>query len=142
YGNGPEDSSLAVLRDLQGEELHVNQLLDEVLARRGSDLHLTAGTHAVCRVHGEMFPLTDFPVLNGSQIRQMVYSIVTQKQREKFENELELDTSYTLPGKSRFRMNLFLQRDSVGCVMRVIPYEIAHFDDLGIPGAVRDWANL
>jgi twitching motility protein PilT len=142
YGTSPEDASIAVLRDLQGEELHVNQLLDEVLARRGSDLHLTAGTHPVCRVHGEMVPLTDFPVLNGSQIRQMVYSIVTQKQREKFENELELDTSYTLPGKSRFRMNLFLQRDSVGCVMRVIPYEIADFDKLGIPSAVKTWASM
>ncbi|HEY2735635.1 MAG TPA: type IV pilus twitching motility protein PilT, partial [Polyangiales bacterium] len=68
--------------------------------------------------------------------------VVTQKQREKFENELELDTSYTLPGKSRFRMNVFLQRDSVGCVMRVIPYEIVNFDKLGVPAAVRDWANL
>jgi twitching motility protein PilT len=127
---------------MAGDELHVNELLDEVLAMRGSDLHLTAGSHPVVRVHGEMRPLTNFPVLNGSQIRQMVYSIITQKQREKFENELELDTSYTLPGKSRFRMNLFLQRDSVGCVMRVIPYQIADFDKLGIPPGVRGWANL
>ncbi len=144
---GPEpgsdpDSALDVLRDLHGEELHVNELLNQVLTMRGSDLHLTAGSHPVVRVDGEMRLLTDFPVLNGSQIRQMVYSIVTQKQREKFENELELDTSYTLPGKSRFRMNLFLQRDSVGCVMRVIPYKIAEFDKLGIPPAVRGWANL
>ena len=142
---GPEagaENSLDVLRDLHGEELHVNELLDQVLTMRGSDLHLTAGSHPVVRVDGEMRPLTDFPVLNGSQIRQMVYSIVTQKQREKFENDLELDTSYTLPGKSRFRMNLFLQRDSVGCVMRVIPYKIAEFDKLGIPPAVRAWANL
>ena len=87
-------------------------------------------------------PLTDFPVLNGSQIREMVYAILTQKQREKFENELELDTSYTLPGKSRFRMNVFLQRDTVGCVMRAIPYEIADFDKLGIPPAVKALANL
>jgi twitching motility protein PilT len=136
------DSSVDELRELQGEELHVNQLLDEVLTLRGSDLHLTAGSHPVVRVNGEMQPLTQFPVLNGSQIRQMVYSIVTQKQREKFEKELELDTSYTLPGKSRFRMNLFLQRDSVGCVMRVIPYQIADFDKLGIPPGVREWANL
>jgi twitching motility protein PilT len=128
--------------DLLPEELHVNDLLHEVLAMRGSDLHLTAGTHPVVRVHGEMKMLTEFPVLNGSQIRQMVYSVITQKQREKFENELELDTSYTLPGKSRFRMNLFLQRDSVGCVMRVIPYEIAEFDSLGIPAEVKAWANL
>jgi len=136
------DTALDLLRDLHGEELHVNELLDQVLTMRGSDLHLTAGTHPVVRVDGEMRALTDFPVLNGSQIRQMVYSIVTQKQREKFENELELDTSYTLPGKSRFRMNLFLQRDSVGCVMRVIPYEIAEFDKLGIPPAVKQWAYL
>jgi twitching motility protein PilT len=143
YGPEPgSEKSLDVLRELHGEELHVNELLDQVLTMRGSDLHLTAGSHPVVRVDGEMRPLTDFPVLNGSQIRQMVYSIVTQKQREKFENELELDTSYTLPGKSRFRMNLFLQRDSVGCVMRVIPYEIADFDKLGIPPAVRAWANL
>ena len=128
--------------DLPPEELHVNDLLNEVLALHGSDLHLTAGTHPVVRVHGEMRPLTDFPVLNGSQIRQMVYSVITQKQRERFETELELDTSYTLPGKSRFRMNLFLQRDSVGCVMRVIPYEIADFDSLGIPSAVKAWSNL
>ena len=94
------------------------------------------------RVHGEMRPLTDFPVLNGSQIRQMVYSILTQKQREKFENELELDTSYALPGKGRFRVNVFLQRDSVGCVMRAIPYEIVDFDLLGIPPAVKTWAYL
>jgi twitching motility protein PilT len=142
---GPEpgaETSGDVMRDLHGEDLHVNDLLNQVLTMRGSDLHLTAGSHPVVRVDGEMRPLTDFPVLNGSQIRQMVYSIVTQKQREKFENELELDTSYTLPGKSRFRMNLFLQRDSVGCVMRVIPYEIADFDKLGIPPAVRAWANL
>ena len=124
------------------EDLHVNQLLTEVIALRGSDLHLTAGSRPVVRVHGEMRALMDFPVLNGSQIRQMVYSVVTQKQREKFETELELDTSYTLPGKSRFRMNLFLQRDSVGCVMRVIPYEIAEFDKLGIPPIVREWASL
>ena len=143
YGStAADEAAMDALRELHGEELHVNQLLNEVLDRRGSDLHLTAGSHPVVRVHGEMCPLTDFPVLNGSQIRQMVYSIVTQKQREKFENELELDTSYTLPGKSRFRMNLFLQRDSVGCVMRVIPYEIAEFDKLGIPDAVKAWANL
>jgi twitching motility protein PilT len=124
------------------DDLHVNELLDRVLALRGSDLHLTAGSPPVVRIHGEMTPLTDFPVLNGSQIRQMVYSIITQKQREKFENELELDTSYTLPGKSRFRMNVFLQRDSVGCVMRVIPYVIVDFLQLGVPSSVEQFAWL
>ena len=149
YGPDPDGAALGELvggpPSLGGQgpdELHVNELLDRVLALRGSDLHLTAGAPPVIRVHGEMTPLTEFPTLNGSQIRQMVYSIITQKQREKFENELELDTSYTLPGKSRFRMNLFLQRDSVGCVMRVIPYEIVDFGSLGIPSAVEQFAWL
>jgi twitching motility protein PilT len=142
YGVTAASAALDELRELQGGELHINDLLDQVLTLGGSDLHLTASSHPVIRIHGEMRPITELPVLNGSQIRQMVYSVISQKQREKFENELELDTSYTLPGKSRFRMNVFLQRDSVGCVMRVIPYEIVEFDKLGIPPAVREWANL
>ena len=124
------------------DDVHVNDLLEQVITLRGSDLHLTAGSHPVIRVNGELRPLTDFPVLNGSQIRQMVYSIISQKQREKFETNLELDTSYTLPGRSRFRLNLFLQRDSVGCVMRAIPYEIVDFDKLGVPASVRQFAYL
>ena len=76
---------------------------------------------------------TGIDALSGSQIREMIYAILTQKQREKFENELELDCSYSLPGQSRFRVNVFLQRDSVGAVMRAIPYEIVPFDNLGVP---------
>jgi twitching motility protein PilT len=72
----------------------------------------------------------------------MIYAILTQKQRERFENELELDCSYTLPGKSRFRMNVFLQRDSVGAVLRAIPYEIVNFDQLGLPASVKQFAEL
>jgi twitching motility protein PilT len=124
------------------DDVHVNDLLEQVIVRGGSDLHLSAGSHPVVRVNGELRPLTELPVLNGSQIRQMVYSIISQKQREKFETNLELDTSYTLPGRSRFRLNLFLQRDSVGCVMRAIPYEIVDFDTLGVPAAVRQFAYL
>ena len=125
------------------DELHINDLLELVhpvgrlrpaphrrfAARRSASTAICAR----CR---------DLPVLNGSQIRQMVFSILTQKQREKFENELELDTSYALPGKGRFRVNVFLQRDSVGCVMRAIPYEIVDFDRLGVPPAVKTWAYL
>lgn len=143
YGPDPDGAPIVPLAVGGGpDDLHVNELLDRVLALRGSDLHLSAGSPPVIRVHGEMTPLTEFPVLNGSQIRQMVYSIITQKQREKFENELELDTSYTLPGKSRFRMNILLQRDSVGCVMRVIPYEIVDFNQLGVPSSVEQFAWL
>jgi twitching motility protein PilT len=145
YGPDPDADAFGppeLGRGLGPDDIHINDLLARVLESRGSDLHLAAGSHPVVRIHGSLVPLTDQPVLNGSQIRQMVYSIITQKQREKFENDLELDTSYSLPGKSRFRMNVFLQRDSVGCVMRVIPYEIVDFDHLGVPPAVKQFAYL
>jgi len=124
------------------DDLHINDLLSLVIKWRGSDLHLTAGSPPVVRVNGDLRPIPELPLLNGSQIRQMVYSILTQKQREKFENELELDTSYALPGQGRFRVNVFLQRDSVGCVMRAIPYNVVDFDALGVPAAVKTWAFL
>jgi twitching motility protein PilT len=124
------------------DELHINDLLEVVLEYGGSDLHLTAGSPPVVRVHGDLHPMTHLPTLNGSQIRQMVYSIISQKQREKFENDLELDTSYALPGKGRFRVNVLVQRDSVGCVMRAIPYQVVDFDTLGVPPVVKSWAYL
>jgi twitching motility protein PilT len=80
--------------------------------------------------------------MNGSEIRRMVYAILTSKQREKFEAELELDTSHAIPGAGRFRLNVFQQRDSVGAVMRAIPYEIVPLDQLGLPGSVAQFAEL
>jgi twitching motility protein PilT len=81
-------------------------------------------------------------VLNGSEIRRMVYAILTQKQREKFEAELELDTSHSIPGAGRFRVNVFLQRDAVGAVLRTIPYEIVPLDQLGLPPSVAQLAEM
>jgi twitching motility protein PilT len=124
------------------EELHINDLLQRVLDLEGSDLHLTVGIHPSVRVHGELKRLTEFPVLNGSEIRRMVYAILTQKQREKFEAEHELDTSHSIPGQGRFRVNVFLQRDSVGAVLRTIPYEIVPLEKLGLPPAVSQFAQL
>jgi twitching motility protein PilT len=140
---GSENGVAATARDAsRSDDLHINDLLELVIQWHGSDLHLASGSAPVVRVNGDLRPVADLPVLNGSQIRQMVYSILTQKQREKFEKELELDTSYALPGKGRFRVNVFLQRDSVGCVMRAIPYNVVDFDVLGVPPAVKTWAFL
>ena len=146
YGAAPapaEEQALGVVRDApRPDDLHINALLALVIQWRGSDLHLASGSPPVVRVNGDLRVVPEMPELNGSQIRQMVYSILTQKQREKFENELELDTSYALPGKGRFRVNVFLQRDSVGCVMRAIPYDVIDYDALGVPPAVKTWAFL
>ncbi|MGH9268485.1 MAG: PilT/PilU family type 4a pilus ATPase [Acidimicrobiales bacterium] len=124
------------------DELHVNDFLQRLVDLGGSDLHLSVGLPPMVRVHGDMKPLTEFPVLNGSEIRRMVYAVLTQKQRERFEGELELDTSHSMPGVGRFRVNVFLQRDSVGCVMRAIPFEIVDLERLGLPPSVRQFAEL
>jgi twitching motility protein PilT len=145
YGAAPQaepGGAASIWEGARTDELHINDLLELVIQWRGSDLHLAAGSPPVIRVNGDLRPIPDVPVLNGSQIRQMVYSILTQKQREKFEKELELDTSYALPGKGRFRVNVFLQRDSVGAVMRAIPYQVIDYDSLGGPPAVKTWAYL
>jgi len=123
-------------------DLHVNELLERVVDLGGSDLHLTAGIPPSVRVHGELKPLTEFPEMNGSEIRRMIYAILTQKQRERFESELELDTSHAIPGVGRFRVNVFLQRDSMGAVMRVIPFEIVPLEKLGLPTAVAGFAEV
>src|SRR5436190_11646409 len=132
----------ASLDDPAPTDLHINELLERVVDLGGSDLHLTSGIHPSVRVHGDIKPLTEFPEMNGSEIRRMLYGILTQKQREKFENDLELDTSHSVPGVGRFRVNVFLQRDSMGAVMRTIPYEIVPLHTLGLPPSVSEFANL
>jgi len=122
--------------------LDLNAVLREMLARQASDLHLTAGLPAMIRVHGEIEPLPDQPVLSATDLRKAIYSILTQKQREQFENELELDLSYQVPGAARFRVNVFQQRDAIGAVMRVIPFEIKTIEELGVPAQVTNFAHL
>jgi twitching motility protein PilT len=129
--------------ELDGDtELHINELLERQLDLGGSDLHLTTGNHPCVRVHGELKPMTEYPMLNASEIRRMVYAILTSRQREKFEAELELDTSHAIPGVGRFRLNVFQQRDAVGAVLRAIPYEIVPLDSLGLPPSVAQFAEL
>ena len=123
-------------------ELHLNELLERVLDLGGSDLHLAAGLPPSVRVNGDMKQLTEFDVLNGSEIRRLMYAVLTQKQRETFEERLELDTSHSIPDKARFRVNVFLQRDSMGAVMRTIPSEIVPFSQLGLPASVEQFAEL
>jgi twitching motility protein PilT len=145
---GSEHSDAPALRPPAGREpdldegLHVNDLLSRLVESHGSDLHLASGSPPIMRVHGELRAMSDMPVLNGSEIREMIYAILGQKQRERFENELELDTSYSLPGRGRFRINVFLQRDAVGAVMRAIPFEIVEFSQLGLPASVQTFAEL
>jgi twitching motility protein PilT len=137
----PVSSGPTVMSE-EESSIDLDELLVTLVDRGGSDLHLTAGIPPSIRVHGEITPLDEFPVCKPDDLQKMLYSIMTQKQREQFENELELDMSYAIPGKSRFRVNIFQQRDAIGSVMRVIPFEILPLETLGIPEQVSNFAYL
>jgi len=127
------------------EELMEPSLADFLMAvidNGASDLHLTTGLPPTIRVHGELRPLKEYRRLEPKDLQDLLYSMLTQKQREIFEENLELDISYSLPGKARFRVNIFQQRDALGSVMRMIPFEIKSIDDLGVPASVKEFASL
>jgi twitching motility protein PilT len=124
------------------DTLHLNELLTIQLEKGGSDLHLTAGSPPQVRIHGKLEPLTDFAILKPAELRRMIYSILTEKQREKLEETLELDASHPVPGRGRFRMNVYFQRDSIGAAFRAIPTEIQTLEELGIPNSVGELADL
>ncbi len=120
----------------------IGELLGAVLDRGGSDLHITAGSPPAIRVNGSLARLDGYPDLSADVLQRMVYAILTQKQRERLEQELELDVSYSLPGKARFRVNVYFQRDAVGAAFRLIPFEIRSVEDLRLPRQVEEFARL
>lgn len=122
--------------------LALTDLLLEVLQRKASDLHLTAGARPTIRLNGTLQPMDDRPMLTPPVLQQMMYEILTQKQRERFEEELELDFAYAVPGRARFRVNLYRQREALGAAFRLIPYEIKKLEDLGVPPSVSNFAMM
>jgi twitching motility protein PilT len=118
------------------------ELLEQVVARGASDLHLTAGSPPMVRVSGGLMPVQGAPTLSSADLQSLLFAILTNKQRERFEASLELDFAYTLPGLARFRVNMFRQRNAVGGVFRLIPYEIKKLEDLGVPPSINQFAML
>jgi twitching motility protein PilT len=120
----------------------LTELLIEVQDRGASDLHVTSGARPTLRLQGTLVALEERPLLTPPVIQRMLYAILTQKQREKFEEQLELDFAYALPGRARFRVNLYRQRDSLGAAFRIIPYEIKALEELGVPPSIANFAML
>jgi twitching motility protein PilT len=127
--------------DEQEVQIPVPELLEVMLERGASDLHLTAGTPPTIRLHGDLVRLDEYPVLEPRGLQGMIYAILPQKMRERLEQELELDMSYSLPGKARFRVNVYYQRDSIGAAFRLIPFEIRSIESLELPSVVADLAR-
>jgi len=120
----------------------LNDLLVAMVGRGASDLHIAAGRQPMIRLHGELIVLEEFPLLTPALIQQGLYALMTQRQRERFEEDLELDFSHGLPGQGRFRVNVYRQRDSLGAAFRLIPHEIKPIEALGLPPAIANLAML
>ncbi|KAA0895238.1 type IV pilus twitching motility protein PilT [Oryzomonas rubra] len=119
--------------------VNLHQLLKVLVENNGSDLHITTNTSPQIRVDGKLTPL-DFPPLNQVETKQLCYSVLTDAQKHKFEEENELDLSFGVKGLSRFRGNIFVQRGAVAGVFRVIPYRVLTFEELGLPPIVSELA--
>jgi twitching motility protein PilT len=119
--------------------INLHQLLKILVDGNGSDLHITTHSPPQMRVDGQLLAM-DFPPLNQVETKQLCFSVLTDAQKHKFEEENELDLSFGVKGLSRFRGNLFIQRGAVAGVFRVIPYKILNFDELGLPPVVSQLA--
>jgi twitching motility protein PilT len=120
----------------------LDDLLMYAVEHGASDLHLTNMLPPTIRVDGSLRPIDGAPTLNNETIREMVYRVLRQSHRERFEAEKELDTAHRIVGVGRFRVNVFQQRGSIGAVFRAIPHEIPEFDTLGLPEVVASFAEL
>jgi len=114
----------------------MRELLEEMVNRGASDLHIVAGLPPQYRIDGAIVA-TDLPVLTGDETMRLAYSILNEEQKKRFETAKELDLSFGVQGLSRFRANVFLQRGVVSVAIRQIPYKIHTFEELGLPQVCR-----
>jgi twitching motility protein PilT len=140
---GPGPNSVLPADAAPGERPSVNlrDLLEEVVRRRASDLHLTAGERCKLRIDGTLVNSENPTILAPKDTLQLAYSIITEKQKKRFETEDELDFSFGIQNLSRFRANVYKQRGCVAIAVRMIPFEILSFDKLGLPAAVTGFAD-
>jgi twitching motility protein PilT len=119
----------------------LRELLELMAKKNASDLHLTVGTPPQLRIDGKLVK-TDYDPLNADETKKLAYSIMNEKQRQKFEEVSELDLSFGIENLSRFRCNVFMQRGNVAVALRQIPFSIPGFEELGIPKVVSELADL
>jgi len=121
-------------------ELTLRQLLEDMVSRKASDLHITAGVPPELRIDGSVTP-SEYEVLTPEKCTALAYSVLSDDQRKRFETTKELDFSFGVKGLSRFRANVFLQRGVTSMAIRQIPYEILPMEKLGLPPVAREFTN-
>ena len=118
-------------------DVKLHELLKKLIELNGSDLHLTTGTPPQVRIDGELRPLDGYPPLGRDDTQRLIYSVLSDAQKQKFQDDLELDLSFGIVNVSRFRLNVFDGRGGIGAVFRAIPFEVKSFDELGLPPVVE-----
>ena len=119
-------------------EFDFSEVLRQMVETRASDVHITSGFPPAIRDKGRIRPMEGFPVLNPQQTREIVYGILNDDQRKRFENEQQLDFAYAIPQVARFRVNCYFQRGAVSAAFRLVPHEIPALDSLGVPPVLRE----
>lgn len=109
------------------------ELLEITIRRQASDLHLLVGTYPTLRIDGSLVPLKEYGVLDEKNAERLIFSMITDEQKNSFEKEKELDVSVSLEDEGRFRVNVFYQRGSIGAALRLIPTNIRTIEELGLP---------
>src|SRR5260370_27791167 len=113
--------------------MHIDDLLRIAMERKASDLHLKVGNYPHMRVDGELVSLTDQPRISAEDMLNMAFSMMSNRQKQKFKEAAELDMAYGVAGLGRFRLNVFQQRGNVRLVLRVIPTETHALEELYLP---------
>ena len=113
-------------------------VLTQMVAAGASDVHLSAGFPPAIRDKGRIVPLEGFNKVTPQQTREVIYSILNDDQRKRFENNQQLDFAYAIPNVARFRVNCFMQRGSVSAAFRLVPHEVPSLDSLGVPQVLRE----
>src|SRR5437867_5731230 len=117
--------------------MHIDDLLRIAMERKASDLHLKMGNSPYLRVDGELVPLTDQARISAEDMLNMAFSMMSNRQKQKFKEAAELDMAYGVAGLGRFRVNVFQQRGNVGVVLRVIPTKIRTSEELNLPPVIN-----
>jgi twitching motility protein PilT len=118
--------------------ISLHELLKDMIEKGASDLHITTGCPPQLRVDGSISPVKGVEPLGAADTKRICYSILTDAQKYKFEEEDELDLSFGVKGLSRFRANIFMQRGAVAAAIRTIPFKILTFEDLGLPKIINE----
>src|SRR5919197_819541 len=116
----------------------IDDLLEQMVGRKASDLHITVGSPPAVRVRGEVERLDDYEPLSSEDTQQLLYRILSSEQQKQLEIKRQLDFSHSVPGLARFRVNVYFQKESVGAAFRMIPDELKTLEELGLPPTLHE----